>query len=61
MDRNGKNGGLVLTRKVSETILIDGRVRVTVLTSRSGRCRLKIEAPQDVQILRGELAEGDVA
>jgi carbon storage regulator len=47
---------LVLSRKVGETIIIDGDVRVTVVAIRGRETRLGIEAPEDVVILRGELA-----
>ena len=48
---------LVLTRKSNERILIGDNVVVTVL--RTGPCSIKvgIEAPKDVKILRGEIAD----
>jgi len=45
----------VLTRKENECIVIDGRIKVTVVEIKGGRIRLGIEAPQDVPILRSEL------
>jgi carbon storage regulator len=47
---------LVLSRKVGETILIGGRIHLTVTEIRGSGVRVAIEAPQDVVILREELA-----
>ena len=49
---------LVLHRKVGEAILIDGRIKI-VLVEVAGRtgARLGIEAPPEVRVLRGEVAE----
>jgi carbon storage regulator len=46
---------LVLSRKRLESIVIDGRVKVTVLSIKGNQVRLGIEAPGDMGILRGEL------
>jgi carbon storage regulator len=46
---------LVLTRKKTETIVIDETIRITVLHVGGDRIRLGIEAPSDVPIRRGEL------
>ena len=47
---------LVLSRKVGESILISGSIRVTVVQSaRNGCIRLGIEAPPEVKVLREEL------
>lgn len=43
---------LVLTRKVAEEIIIDERVRVSVLGINGRRVRLGIIAPDDVPIRR---------
>lgn len=48
---------LVLQRKKNETILIDKDIKITVLDIGSDRVKLSIDAPKDVPILRGELAE----
>jgi carbon storage regulator CsrA len=42
---------LVLNRKANEKVAIEGGTTVSV-----GRVRLGIDAPDDVRILRGELA-----
>jgi len=46
---------LVLSRKVNERILLSGDIRITVTGIRGNRVRLGIEAPDRVEILRGEL------
>lgn len=46
---------LVLQRKRGEEILIDGCIRVKILSTKGNSVRIGIEAPDDVSILRGEL------
>ncbi|WP_338825202.1 Translational regulator CsrA [Moorella humiferrea] len=46
---------LVLTRRVNETIVIDGRVKVTVISIDQDKIRLGIDAPPEVPIVREEL------
>lgn len=46
--------GLVFSRRKHESFLIDGGIRVTVI---SGDCRLLIEAPQHVTVVRSELLD----
>jgi len=46
---------LVLTRKVDEEIIIDGRISVRLLDIQGGRVRIGITAPDDVSIRRAEL------
>jgi len=46
---------LVLSRKLNETIVIDGNIRITVLDIRGRQVRLGIEAPDRVGIYREEL------
>jgi len=48
---------LVLTRKVGESILLDGGIRITVLHADAGGARIGIEAPSDVGIFREEVLE----
>ena len=48
---------LVLSRKKSESIVIDGAIRITVLQVNGDVVRLGIEAPKEVSILRTELCE----
>ena len=47
---------LVLSRKLEETILIDGQIEIQVIRVKGNTVRLGIRAPQDVKVLRGELA-----
>ena len=50
---------LVLARKCSESILIGGNIKITVVRIDSDSVRIGIEAPPNVVILREELADGD--
>lgn len=46
---------LVLSRKVGQTIVIDGGIRVTVVAVEDDRVRLGIEAPREVAVWRQEI------
>jgi carbon storage regulator len=48
---------LVLTRKLGETIVINGNITITVSQLDRGKVRLAIDAPPEVPILRSELLE----
>ena len=48
---------LVLGRKPGEYVMIDGRIKVKVIRSSEGDLRLAIDAPKEVNIVRGELYE----
>jgi carbon storage regulator len=48
---------LVLTRRPNETIVIDGKIRVTILGIKGGQVRIGIEAPPEVVIDREEVAQ----
>lgn len=48
---------LVLTRKENESIIIDGGIVVTVLSTKKGKMKLGIEAPKEVNIVRAEIAD----
>ena len=50
---------LVLSRKCSENIVINGNIRIHVVSIQGNTVRLGIDAPREVGILRGELAEAD--
>jgi carbon storage regulator len=52
---------LVLTRKLNETIVIDGSISVTVVGIRGNQVRLGITAPQSIGIYRAELSERKAA
>jgi carbon storage regulator len=48
---------LVLMRRVGESIVIDGGIRVTVVSVQGERVRIGIEAPPDVRVDRQEVHE----
>lgn len=48
---------LVLGRKTNETLVIDGRIVITVVRVSGSQVRLGIEAPADVAIQREELRQ----
>lgn len=48
---------LVLGRKVGESIVIGGEIRVTLLSVEGERARIGIEAPRSVPVVRQELFE----
>lgn len=48
---------LVLTRRPSESIIIAGNIKITVVSVGPGRVKLGIEAPPDVRIDRQEIHE----
>ena len=51
---------LILSRKPGDAILIDGNIRVVVISADSGGVRLGIEAPASIGIVREEIAR-DIA
>jgi carbon storage regulator len=46
---------LVLSRKMNESVIIDGGIRVMVVGVRGNQVRLGFEAPHGVRIFREEL------
>ncbi len=46
---------LVLSRKIKETIVIDGRITLEILQIKGNQIRVGINAPASVKIRRGEL------
>ena len=48
---------LILTRSQNESVIIDGDIKVTVISDRHGQVKLGIEAPDDVEIWREEIYE----
>ncbi len=48
---------LVLTRKLNESIVIDGNITVTVVEVRGNRVKLGIVAPVEVPVMREEVAK----
>ena len=52
---------LVLTRKQGQTIVIDDRIKITLLKVKGNTVRVGIEAPDELPIRRGELVPLRVA
>lgn len=48
---------LVLSRKPGEAIVLDGGIRIVVLSADRRGIRLGIEAPASIQVLREELVK----
>jgi carbon storage regulator len=48
---------LVLTRKTEEIIRIGNDIQIRIVKIKGNSVRIGIEAPAEVQVLRGELAE----
>lgn len=46
---------LVLTRRVNEAIIIDNRIKVTIVGIEDDKVRIGIDAPPEVPIVRQEL------
>jgi carbon storage regulator len=46
---------LVLSRKASESIMVDHDIEITVISVRGNRVKIGIEAPGSVRIMRAEL------
>ncbi len=52
---------LVLTRKSQEKIHIGEHVTITVVRIQGNTVRVGIEAPQDVRVIRGEIAAAEAS
>ena len=50
---------LILTRRVGETIVINGNILVTVTQVYGNQVRIGITAPTSIAVLREELVERD--
>ena len=48
---------LVLSRKESETICLGDNIKITIVRVAKDRVRVGIDAPDNVHVLRGELAD----
>jgi carbon storage regulator len=53
----GCNNMLVLSRKQSQSIIINGNIRITVVSIRGNQVRIGVEAPASVPVFREELCE----
>lgn len=49
------NGGLILTRRVGESIVINENIRITNLGIKGHQVRLYIDAPRDIPVHREEI------
>jgi len=50
---------LVLSRKQGESIDVGGIMRITVIWIKGKQCKLLIQAPDDIPVMRTELADRD--
>ena len=50
-------GKLVLTRRIGETIVINGNIRVTIRSISGHQVKVGIDAPREVSINRQEIQE----
>jgi carbon storage regulator len=48
---------LILGRREGDSILIEGGIRIVIVSCDRGGVRIGIDAPPEVKILRGEIAE----
>lgn len=46
---------LILTRKLGESIAIDDRIKITVMSLKGNQVKLGIEAPADTKVYRQEI------
>ena len=52
---------LILTRKIDQSIIIQGNITIMVLGVERDRVKLGIQAPADVAVLREELVAEDAS
>lgn len=52
---------LILSRRQDQTIEISGGITVKVLEIRNGRVRIGVTAPDDVDVMRGEIHAAKLA
>ena len=50
-------GGLVLSRRLNESIMIGETIKVEVIEIRGNHVRLHIDAPRDMPVNRKEIAD----
>jgi len=49
----GKSGNLILSRKLGETVQVDGPAKITVKEIKKGKVVLLIDANDETNIIRG--------
>jgi carbon storage regulator len=48
---------LILTRKINEEIIINSEIRIKILSISENQIKIGISAPENMEILRGEIFE----
>jgi len=48
---------LILTRKINEEIIINSEIRIKILSISENQVKIGITAPENMEILRGEIFE----
>ena len=51
---------LVLSRKLNQSVVIDGQIEIQILKIKGNTIRLGITAPKDIKVLRGELSPFEI-
>ena len=46
---------LILTRKIGESLIIDDRIRVSVMGVKGNQVRLGVDAPKEISVYREEI------
>jgi carbon storage regulator len=46
---------LVLSRKVGERLVLTGGISISVVSIQGNKCRIGIEAPKEINVVRDEL------
>lgn len=46
---------LILTRKKDESLIIDGKIEIKIITAEDGKVKIGIDAPRNVEIHRKEI------
>lgn len=49
---------LILSRNIVQSLVIDGRITVTIVSNKAGKVKLAVDAPLDVEVHRTEVWEG---
>ena len=49
---------LILTRKIGESLIIDDRIRVSVMGVKGNQVRLGVDAPKEIRVFREEISPG---
>lgn len=46
---------LILTRRIGESIIVDGDIKVTILGVKNGQVKIGVDAPKEVPVNREEI------